>query len=603
MKAAVFGSLPFLAGLFVPMALCAQGTTPDADSVMLVINVNAAYDDTDSSYNEIFKLTEALPPTRIQSKQFQNLRALIFARYGISPGHPGEQHDSDLPRTYELLEQKIVCLNSMDSASGMLPSTMIVPSVPHRALSRPGANVYNRLPIIVRARVRGDTLPAGDCGQVLQARALSGTWDRIQSDSSPASQIVRMELWFSDDDFLALEGAAVWPILEADYQAKLETQSLPLEKGLELAAGRDTAAPDRVILPDSFATRLRAELQSVAAKRTVNLFILDTGWPDEASRSESLNELWQLITRARKVLRLGPPNARLRLPKFAPPSDNHVVEIAAALKDLVDLDPSRRVRIVYVPTSLEQGGGDALAELIYLNRIIELKDIASSRLEGALADTLPVDGRLRADAATQAGRVVRSLPAKIEAGSFVTDKALLESLLWVANLLAQYDSTLFFLNESWTVAKNGIRIAPPSPMWGLAVVAAGNNPIKNILDDRQGVDFASQSLPAGDVMAVLTMDRTGGRRCSSSKLVADPLDDVLAVGYDGWVSKDQCGTSFAAPRVAWFLAADEVLRTSTMNPKARPNELLRRLIAMRARHRLNDLLFTPSGFVGLDTKQ
>jgi hypothetical protein len=252
---------------------------------------------------------------------------------------------------------------------------------------------------------------------------------------------------------------------------------------------------------------------------------------------------------------------------------------------------------------LEQGGGDALAEIIYLNRIIELKDIASSRLEGALADTLPVDGRLRADAATQAGRVVRSLPAKIEAGSFVTDKALLESLLWVANLLAQYDSTLFFLNESWTVAKNGIRIAPPRPMWGMAVVAAGNNPIKNILDDRQGVDFASQSLPAGDVMAVLTMDNTGGRRCSSSKLVADPLDDVLAVGYDGWVSKNQCGTSFAAPRVAWFLAADEVLRTSTMDPKARPNELLRRLIAMRARHRLNDLLFTPSGFVGLDTKQ
>ena len=59
------------------------------DSVLLTLTVNAAYEDTDSSLNRLITLTELLPPTRIDSRRFPSLPALIFKRYGVSPGHRG----------------------------------------------------------------------------------------------------------------------------------------------------------------------------------------------------------------------------------------------------------------------------------------------------------------------------------------------------------------------------------------------------------------------------------------------------------------------------------------------------------------------------------
>ncbi|MCY1305853.1 hypothetical protein D9M70_556790 [compost metagenome] len=48
--------------------------------------------------------------------------------------------------------------------------------------------------------------------------------------------------------------------------------------------------------------------------------------------------------------------------------------------------------------------------------------------------------------------------------------------------------------------------------------------------------------------------RDGSLQCRSS-IIGSKQTDPLAISFDGYVNKDICGTSFAAPRVAWLLAA------------------------------------------------
>lgn len=61
-------------------------------------------------------------------------------------------------------------------------------------------------------------------------------------------------------------------------------------------------------------------------------------------------------------------------------------------------------------------------------------------------------------------------------------------------------------------------------------------------------------------MAVLNMPRTGIDRCSTRMPESD-IDNYLAAGFDGYITDDIWGTSFSAPRIAWFLAAGEAVRT------------------------------------------
>ncbi len=50
--------------------------------------------------------------------------------------------------------------------------------------------------------------------------------------------------------------------------------------------------------------------------------------------------------------------------------------------------------------------------------------------------------------------------------------------------------------------------------------------------------------------------------------VLSNLDLSIAAGFDGYVTDDIWGTSFAAPRVAWFLAAGEAVRVAPLDPSS-----------------------------------
>ena len=467
----------------------------------------------------------------------------------------------------------------------------MIPSIPHRAFFKPGASPYNKLPILNLTRVQPDSLPTEECSQVLSNRTLAPRWGLVQSDSSPASQYVQMQIWVSEPDYKIID-IRVGPVLEDFFRATVLTQSMPLREGL----GKDSLQPGRVVLDPQFLVKLRDALLSPRAKRVVPLFILDTGWPDSTTQVHSLDALWGLSERGRKLLHL-PARRRPKFPRFVKPNNEHCIRISEALRDLESLDALERVRVMFVPTSKEQGGEEILTELIFLDRIMELKGDAAANAGSELPDTMPVDRKVLDSVNAGAALLVETFPSRIGGGTFVTNKALLNALIWVANRLAAEDSTLFFISESWTVTKNAIRYVPPNPSWGFQIVAAGNSPEINILDESKNHDFARRSIPAQEFVAVLTMDRLGAPRCGSSSVSVGMLDQVLAVGYDGWLDSAECGTSFATPRVAWFLAANEVLRDKPLDPRLRGGTLLRRLLDVKTRHQVADLLFDPSAFI------
>jgi hypothetical protein len=144
-----------------------------------------------------------------------------------------------------------------------------------------------------------------------------------------------------------------------------------------------------------------------------------------------------------------------------------------------------------------------------------------------------------------------------------TDKAILDALLWIGDKYAEKKDTVFFINESWTVPHEEFFVTYPSPLQGLVVAAVGNSG-DNVNSTLR--DFSQRCINNRDTLAVMNMNRGGQLICSSSTVDDQNLDDVLSVGFDGLVSdsENQCGTSFAAPRVAWLLAASESLRTQTI---------------------------------------
>lgn len=80
------------------------------------------------------------------------------------------------------------------------------------------------------------------------------------------------------------------------------------------------------------------------------------------------------------------------------------------------------------------------------------------------------------------------------------------------------------------------------------------------------------------------------------------MELIYATGFNGWLPSMDCGTSFAAPRVAWFLAASEVVRREALDIRSYGSILLERLRAMR-RQWTDDsrarLLFSPRILLGL----
>jgi len=101
-------------------------------------------------------------------------------------------------------------------------------------------------------------------------------------------------------------------------------------------------------------------------------------------------------------------------------------------------------------------------------------------------------------------------------------------------------------------------------------------------------------------MAIMNMDSTGVLAAKSTRVAASYIDIVDGAGFDGAVTDDISGTSFAAPRIAWFLAAGEAVRKKQLTLDTWGTDLSQELQALRDPQATGykKLLFDPVRYIG-----
>jgi hypothetical protein len=87
------------------------------------------------------------------------------------------------------------------------------------------------------------------------------------------------------------------------------------------------------------------------------------------------------------------------------------------------------------------------------------------------------------------------------------------------------------------------------------------------------------------MLAVMNIGADGKAACDSSLL--EVSNDVFGVAYDGALSPTVCGTSFAAPRVAWLVAAREAMTEAPADAAHWRANLHREITGMRDPHATN----------------
>jgi hypothetical protein len=327
------------------------------------------------------------------------------------------------------------------------------------------------------------------------------------------------------------------------------------------------------------------DLLANTPRRQVYLFVLDSGWPTAKEYDFSRRETLKMFDSVRQAWKLPAKKRGTGLPPFTDPSNKHCQEVMTALSAFQNLDlTTHRVPIIYFPVTLEQDSKPVLQELLELAYV---KD----KMGPGIGDSPPPRDVLR-DALGYAQDVLKTLPKDacvpktngVCSRQVHTNKAILEALWILGDAITETSSArpVYFINESWTVANDSLNPRVPGRPHGIAVVAAGNNGT-TVNSDSDGVDFARQCFPARVVLAVLYVTAGKGLQCKSSKVKEEKtvLANTMATAFDGSIP-DNCGTSFASPRVAWLLALAEAYRTYEIDRTQWASDVQRRLVSTRS---------------------
>lgn len=516
--------------------LTAQGTELHSVTARVRLTVNAAYNDSPASLSRFSSLLSLLPPTVDTLRT--NVPTLIADRYDI---------DRDaLPKTYALLVASILQLNDKSNVELLKRGPVFVPTVPRRTRGGGGGGFLpiDSVPRVVKLSVvplREGELAYGPNWQISDTLRFNAPLTTFMAAMSPRQ---------------------LFKILDTKSSTLAAFHGTVDEMTMTIRWANCPSTPGGPVLTDSEKAVLRAALSS--ASRDAYVYILDSGWPTEAARDDSYRVLWSVISTVRSRLGLSqrPAPAPASLTKFKGADFAHCEWVDQALAEFTNLDPLHRIKVIYVPLSLEQDAGPLLNYLI--ETYLLAKEPESTRAGTSAA--------LRA----YAEDLVNALPTSgSDTTAFMTGQSILNALAQIASMFAGDNGPPAFISESWTV--RGRTLAPDFPEYSLVmgVVATGNDSA-NV--DSAGTDFPHRSLDYPDHVAVVNLTRGGRLQCGSSWVEQNPTR--RAVGFDG-SAPNGCCTSFATPRVAWLLAASQVARAS---PPARATwyrEVLTRLLRDR----------------------
>jgi len=518
--------------------------------VLVQIKVKTAYDDSNESIEMISNLIDLLPVREITFPSQGTLSELILNEYRISTYE--KDAVSYLPRSYSLLDQSILALNNADKPEELKAGKLLIPYIPKKAIKN--FNKLKSLNYVPKISVFSSE-------KITRREPVPITRPELEYKGTP--EILDLNRNASQYFLIDLEV----PLVEA--QKILEDKKMmnytsffnfPMTinfTGPPVSETTNLTEDHYVLQP--FERELIQTLLREQANRDVFLFIVDTGWPDSESYIEShlqMREILEYIWTS--IFEISFPGLS-ESEEFENPSHPHCQYIARVLEEFRSLDSENRIKVIYVPTSKEQQATPFLEAILQTHYLINIW-----KNEGTTQ--LPSD--VIRQAKREAERIVRNNFPQDWGGNssseLRTDKVILDSLLSIGNLYARNNDTVFFINESWTVREDSLLVYYPSDISGAVVAAAGNNN-ENINSNRR--DFAQRCISHRDTIAVMNMDPQNFELiCNSSRLAEKAIGTAMAIAYDGRLNVEEnlCGTSYAAPRVAWLIAVAEV--TMARNP-------------------------------------
>lgn len=526
------------------------------DTAVVQITLNTAYDDVSQDLERIGALNAmlaSLPSREMKVRQGETIATIIQREFGILPIRRGIRRPA-----YDAILDDIRTRNpAIGSPETLLPGSLLVPALPR--VNSSGTSEY----------LNPQQTPSVTVGKLsaaaYQYEEAVATKPTLERSDSVATVVFRLPAGAAENLTAGVNSApaaakATETVVSATMHVRLHPSAEELTARLERS--HNVLSQTEASFLDSLAR---------TARRRVYLVILDSGWPDQAACVTAKQAVFEMVQAARAEL--GVPvrdrPASFRCEGFSPPSDRHSKVIKESLREFTELPSAESVRVVYLPLTTEQSAGPVLKELLIVHFIEQLQ--ADRATQGGCPKSNPdcASGD-EAEAGRQADLVLERLPQAFVTTGLVTDKAIVESAWRVLSLASTANGTFGFLSESWVVAPNYLKVMEPDDPAAIVVAAAGNEGTDIYTNDRgKRLDFASRSQKSDGYLAVVNMDRSGAFKakpiCKSSFVdlqYIQELPTVRVVGFDGRTreSDDECGSSFAAPRVAWLLALREAIR-------------------------------------------
>ena len=535
------------------------------------VSIDTSYDDSDDSLREIDAILSLPQFETIQVSRGLTLPDLIARRYGVVSWR--------LPRSFSEVAAAVRRLNGLNGTQNIRPGELKLPVLPSRyPVRHPSA--------VRKARIQEP-----------------GFMDLVTSELTGALQGVRVS-----NSFRRVRSSRVVITVPFTRGTAEQTQRVPeaflLRSKIRITFGsgggtNGTGKLHQVLSGDHDTDRdAIVNALKMQKQRSATVFVLDAGWPDWDDYKNSLAELRNLVDRANDHYGLAAvnwerPMEKAEFDKIAPPE--HCVEIQRSLQEFNDLDKNHAIKVIYVPLSRMQNDDQILLEIL---------KVSMFRHKAGTRSLITEEDRAayRKEAEEFAARVLRQLnPTELAmpdapglGGSeltyqktWETDSSIVTAVWYLADLQSLRDSSVYFLNESWTVLKDRVHLEAPTESFGIVVAAVGDDETIEADGDNGGVDFARLARPATNVLAAIEAKAGSDQaECKSSKVVEDYLDKTMAAAFDGIVTDGDrgiCGSSFSAPRIAWILALSEEIRTDQSRGDGRvwADSVQQRLVSAR----------------------
>lgn len=612
-------SLYMAASALTPSPVVAQANAPPpGDSVVIRITVPTNYSGTKASVSRATQLIQALPAIVDTLPTAQTYHELIFKTYGVSVGPRAARSGKTNEVLFDTLARRIAALNQLDIANNEVPAGPIrLPALlPAATWGSDSTKLHSALPVAYATSAVMVPVSANGRDSVL---ALSGRFVAAAT-SSPSQQRGTLLITVpaaQAEDFLKNASS-----LFGGGRATIEAATIAFTYQIATDDGRPIGSG---LLAKPVVDSL-SKLLAHPVRMNVPLILVESAWPDSVTAAVSCARILGLLANVRAKWGLGKADIQAcDLSRYRNSSYDHSVDVMHSLSQLARIG-NEAIAISIVPMSRDQGAGPLLGELLRVATLQSFKqsaliDSVSKRNAVAAqcgfvigrpatfagcARALPLAASYDSVARAYAAGVVSRLKDRIVADQgndkFESTSAILTAVVSLLGAYSEAESRGAVVSTSWVVPSllaGTFTAATKTP--SVLVVAAAGNDRRIVNADDTPVELARWASTTAQVLAVINLDSTGATVCRTSYVDTSsaiyPRTNI--VGFNGDLEGRACGTSFSAPRIAWFIAAAEARRSTPFSFSNWSAAIAGRLAAQRDPRRtpFADVAFDPLRFL------